>query len=111
MMSSRHRWVRRASLTAVAAGTAAVLGLVVATGVTMATTTNRVNDLGYVLTGTANAHREVEKMEVASRGHDASDTAEIIERRAFVTQQLRLSIPGLTRRKDPNNRVPVMLRE
>ncbi|MEY2425959.1 MAG: hypothetical protein QOI61_1531, partial [Actinomycetota bacterium] len=106
----RHRPRRVVIFAAVFATTVLTLALVVESARSIARTTAQVGDLAYAVTGSANAHREVLKMEVATRRLDSGALADVKARRAFSAQQLRISLPGLTERADPNADVPRMLK-
>lgn len=110
-MTRRPSRVRRvAALVAVGAATTLTLALVVGAATSIGRTTSRVGDLAYAVTGSADAHREVLKMEVATRRTDSAALAQVEAQRGFAGQQLRLTLPGLVHRADPNPAVPQMLR-
>jgi signal transduction histidine kinase len=106
MAPPRQSFTRHTALAAVCVGLVAILGAVVAAATSVSATTDRVGAFTYSLTGTANAHREVEKMQVASRGQEVKDMNEIVLRRALATEQLRLALPDLLHRRDPNPEAP-----
>jgi signal transduction histidine kinase len=102
---------RRFSSIAAGGAIALILGLVTLVGTTLGHTTDRIGDLAYAVTGTANAHREVLKMETSSRVVTDEGLGSVRRHRAFMEQQLRLSLPGLTDRPDPNPEVPTMQKD
>jgi signal transduction histidine kinase len=106
MAAPRRSRRRHTALAAVCVGMVAILGAIVAAATSISATTARVDAFTYSLTGTANAHREVEKMEVASRGHEVEDMNEIVFRRSLTSEQLRLALPSLLHRLDSNPEAP-----
>jgi len=86
----------------------AILGVVIAVATSISSTTDGVDALTYTLTGTANAHREVEKWRLrpaaTRRRH-----GEILERRGLMGRAAALALPGLLHRSDPNPQAPLLV--